>query len=118
MPMLFWTEWLPLTAEQVQFLSEVSGLYEVKIDGRLVDYPGGRSAMVYYGATDAEQPGLQALVRRDWLTPEKEAILRQWQEYGRVVFRWAAAENPAPEHERRVRLFRERFGRAPWGNPG
>ena len=114
---LFWTEWLPLTVEQTEHLSEVAGLYEVKVERRLVDYPTGRSAMVYYGCTGGELPGLRTLVREDWFSGEKEAIRARWADYGALVFRWAATGDPAPEHERRLRLFRERFGRAPWGNP-
>lgn len=114
--MLFWTEWWPLTAEAVQNLSDIPGLYEVKVERRLVDYPAGRSAMIYYGITEKEAPSLKAIVARDWLTPEKEAIRRNWEAYGPLVFRWAATPDPQEEHERRVRLFRERFGRSPWGN--
>jgi hypothetical protein len=114
---LFWTTWLPLTAETAQALSDVSGVYEVKVDGRLVDYPSGRSAMIYYGRTEPEASSLRQIVLRDWFTPEKQAILQQWREYGPVVFRWTATDDPATEHARRNKLFIERFGRLPWGNP-
>lgn len=98
-------------------LSDVAGLYEVKVDSRtLVPYPAGKSAMIYYGRTD-ERQSLRLAVQEDWFTPEKEAIRAQWAGYGPLVFRWAATPDPAPEHERRLRLFRERFGRLPWGNP-
>ena len=73
--------------------------------------------MVYYGITEVGSPSLRTVVERDWLGPEKEAIRRNWEEYGPLVFRWAMTLDPEPEHERRMRLFRERFGRTPWGNP-
>lgn len=117
--MLFWSPWIPLTPEAIEAtLSDVTGLYEVKVDGKLVDYPSGRSAMVYYGRTDAEHPSLRQLAIDDWFSPEKEAIRKQWEStYGTLVFRWAGAGDPDPEHARRMGQFVDRFGRAPWGNP-
>ena len=114
--MLFWTPWLPLTRPAAADLSDVPGLYEVKVDTRnLVQYPTGKSAMVYYGMTD-ERRSLRATVEEDWFSPGKDPIRAQWASYGPLVFRWAAAENPETEHARRLRLFVERFGRIPLGN--
>ncbi len=115
--MIFWTEWIPLTPASVENLSDVSGLYEVKVLRRLVDYPTGRSAMIYYGKTLPDSPSLRRTVAADWFAPEKEPIRVRWQEYGEIVFRWAATGRVDEEQERRLRLFRERFGRVPWGNP-
>ncbi|HVO30471.1 MAG TPA: hypothetical protein VMV18_07035 [bacterium] len=116
---LFWTEWLPLEEEVAKNLSDVPGVYEVKVERRLVDYPTGRSAMIYYGKTEPAAPGLREVVLRDWFTPDKATIRANWAEYGPIVFRWAAVE-PArvdDENARRNKLFVERFGRLPWGNP-
>ncbi len=112
--MLFWSPWIRLTKEAVEStLSDVPGLYEVKVDGKLVDYPAGRSAMVYYGKTTQS---LRALAVEDWFTPEKEAVRAQWEGFGPLVFRWAHTVDPVPEHGRRMKSFIERFGRFPWGN--
>ena len=115
--MLFWTPWLPLSPERIETLSDVPGLYEVKVERRLVEYPVGRSAMVYYGKTDDGNPSLRRLVLRDWFGADKEAIRTLWEAHGPLVFRWAATDAPDREHDRRLRLFTERFGRPPWGNP-
>ena len=116
---LFWTEWIPLSRESAENLSDVPGVYEVKVERRLVDYPNGRSAMIYYGKTEVENASLKSIVLRDWFTPDKDAIRANWEAYGPLVFRWAAVE-PArvdDENARRNKLFLERFGRLPWGNP-
>lgn len=114
--MLFWTSWAPLTLESVAELSDVPGLYEVKVDTRnLVQYPTGKSAMIFYGITD-ERKSLKQAVGEDWFRTDKDAIRAQWSEIGPIVFRWAATPDPLPEHSRRMQLFRERFGRFPWGN--
>lgn len=114
--MLFWTPWAPLTLESVAELSDVPGLYEVKVDTRnLVQYPTGKSAMIFYGITD-ERKSLKQAVAEDWFRTDKDAIRAQWSEVGPIVFRWAATPDPLPEHTRRMRLFQERFGRFPWGN--
>ena len=115
----FWTGWEPLTLEGAQQLSDVTGVYEVKVEGRLVDYPTGRSAMIYYGKTEPAIASLRGIVLRDWFAPDKEAIRANWGGYGPIVFRWAAVtpESVDDEHARRNRLFLERFGRLPWGNP-
>lgn len=116
--MLFFSEWIALTPEAVEAsLSDVPGLYEVKIDRKLVDYPTGRSAMVYYGRTTKEQPGLRTLVLADWFSDAKDGVRRQWEGVGPLVFRWAAAPDVETEHARRIRLFVERFGRTPWAIP-
>ena len=116
---LFWTVWSPLTLEGSHSLSDVPGVYEVKVEGRLVDYPTGRSAMVYYGKTEPALASLRQIVLRDWFAPDKEAIRANWGTYGPLVFRWAAVDPPSvdAEHARRNKLFEERFGRLPWGNP-
>ena len=114
--MLFWTQWIPLTPATIADLSDVPGLYEVKVDSKdLVPYPTGKSAMIYYGITD-QRRSLQQTVREDWFTPEKEPIRREWEAWGPLVFRWAATETGEAEHARRVRQFVERFGRIPFGN--
>ena len=115
---LFFSEWITLTPEAVESsLSDGPGLYEVKIDRKLVDYPMGRSAMVYYGRTTKEQPGLRKLVLDDWFSEAKMGVRRQWEVVGPLVFRWAGAADVDTEHARRVRLFVERFGRTPWAIP-
>ena len=112
--MLFWSPWIRLTREAVEStLSDVAGLYEVKVDGKLVDYPSGKSAMVYYGKTTHS---LRLLALDDWFSEEKDPIRRQWEGFGPLVFRWAHAPDPGPDHDRRMRTFLERFGRFPWGN--
>lgn len=113
--MLFWSPWIRLTREAVDgTLSDIAGLYEVKVDGKVVDYPNGKSAMIYYGKT---HESLRKLALDDWFTPEKEAIRKQWEDYGTIVFRWAQTADPDPEHLRRMTQFIERFGRYPWANP-
>ncbi len=115
---LFFSEWIALTPEAVESsLSDVPGLYEVKIDRKLVDYPMGRSAMVYYGRTTKEQLGLRTLVLADWFSEAKVGVRRQWEGVGPLVFRWAGAGDVDTEHARRIRLFVERFGRTPWAIP-
>lgn len=116
---LFWTGWIPLSRAAVEDLSDVTGVYEVKVEKRLVDYPSGRSAMIYYGKTEPELPSLKGVVLRDWFTPEKDEIRANWEAFGPLLFRWAAvtAGDVDAEHDRRNRLFLERFGRLPWGNP-
>ena len=114
--MLFWTPWAPLTRESVDALSDVPGLYEVKIDSRnLVQYPTGKSAMVFYGITD-DRKSLRKAVEEDWFSFGKDVVRAQWSELGPMVFRWAATPDPLPEHSRRMQSFIERFGRFPWGN--
>ena len=114
--MIFWTEWIPLTPASAKSLSDVPGLYEVKVDSKqLVQYPTGKSAMVFYGKTDSRK-SLRAAVEEDWYSPGKEAVRTEWSALGPLVFRWAAAPDPDAEHARRLTLFLERFGRIPWGN--
>ena len=114
--MIFWTSWLPLTPDAVGDLSDVPGLYEVKVDSKaLVQYPTGKSAMVFYGKTD-ERKSLRRAVEEDWFSAGKDAIRAQWSTVGPLVFRWAATPDPDPEHSRRLTLFVERVGRIPWGN--
>lgn len=114
--MIFWTGWLPLTPEAVRDLSDVPGLYEVKVDTKsLVQYPTGKSAMVFYGKTD-DRKSLRKAVEEDWFAAGKQEIRAQWGAIGPLVFRWAATADPDPEHLRRLTLFVERFGRIPWGN--
>lgn len=114
--MLFWVPWAPLTLEAVGQLSDVPGLYEVKVDGRNpIQYPSGKSAMVFYGITD-DRKSLRLALLEDWFSPGKDTIRAQWSAVGAMVFRWAATADPLPEHTRRMRQFFERFGRYPWGN--
>lgn len=116
---IFWTAWIPLVVEAVQDLSDVPGVYEVKVERNLVNYPTGRSAMIYYGKTEPAIAGLRQIVLRDWFGEDKQAIKDNWAAYGPLVFRWAAVMPDAvdDEHARRNKLFFERFGRLPWGNP-
>ena len=114
--MLFWVPWAPLTLENVETLSDVPGLYEVKVDGRNpIQYPSGKSAMVFYGITD-DRKSLRLALLEDWFSAGKDAIRAQWAAVGPMVFRWAATPDPRPEHARRMQQFIERFGRYPWGN--
>ena len=108
---------MPLTSDQVEkFGPRRSGLYEVKVERRLIDYPGGRSAMVHYGTSDENAPSVREALYRDWLSPEVAENRLAWEEYGPLGWRFALTSDVAAEHARRMTQFVERFGRAPWGN--
>lgn len=115
---LTWSPWIVLDADHVEQLGPRStGLYEVKVDRRLVDYPTGKSAMIYYGCTDGSVLTVREALARDWFTDDKDAVRQQWSQYGSLVWRFALEHDPEPEHRRRMESFQLRFGRLPWANP-
>lgn len=115
---LQWGPWIFLTEAQVETLGpETAGVYEVKVNKRLVDYPHGRSAMIYYGCTREEVPTIREALRLEWMSEDKAEIRAAWSEYGELVFRFAVCEDPLGEHLRRLENFEQRFGRPPWANP-
>jgi hypothetical protein len=115
---LSWSPWIVLDAEHVQQLApNAPGLYEVKLDGAVLDYPNGKAAMIYYGSSDTEDATLRAAIERDWMHESKKEIIATWSQYGDLVWRFALEVNAQAEHTRRLDLFVQRFGRPPWGNP-
>lgn len=115
---LQWSPWIVLDPEHVHQLGPRStGLYEVKIDQSVVDYPGGKSSMIYYGCTDDEAPTLREALERDWIADDKKEVRDAWSQHGDLVFRFALEQDATAEHNRRMESFIQRFGRAPWANP-
>jgi len=115
---LSWSPWILLNTEQLQKLApRTSGLYEVKVDNAVIDYPNGKSSMVYYGSTNQELPTLFEAINQDWMTPDKSKTRKAWEPYGTLVWRFAVQNEPQIEHSRRLESFIQRFGRPPWANP-
>ena len=94
---LAWSPWIVLDAENVEQLGPRStGLYEVKVERRIVQYPTGKSAMIYYGCTNDEVLTLRDALERDWFAEDKEEVRSQWAEYGDLVWRFALQDAPQP----------------------
>ena len=115
---LSWSPWILLNTEQLQKLApRTSGLYEIKVDNAVIDYPNGKSSMIYYGCTSEQSPTLFDTINEDWMTPDKGEIRKAWEPYGTLVWRFAVKSESQPDHLRRLESFVQRFGRTPWANP-
>ena len=79
------------------------GLLQARVADGLVDYPTGRSAMVYY---DGDEDLSQALARLGAAVPPGADVL----------VRFAECADPAGELTRKLDEFRRRFGAPPAWN--
>jgi hypothetical protein len=79
------------------------GLLQARLAGELIDYPRGKSAMVYY---DGDADLAAALARLGAVVPPGADVL----------VRFGECADPAGELERKLDEFRRRFGRTPAWN--
>lgn len=96
--------WYPLS-EAGQWAPASPGVFQVRVREGLLDYPRGKSAMVYYGAGDDVRAEAEALAAaypdRDWLC--RHAVdMTAWER-----------ENPRLACELYLERFRARFGSPP-----
>lgn len=82
----------------------VSGVVQIKLLGQLVDYPAGKSAMVWYGAG----PSIAATA-----TAGLEQSRRALDPDVRLQWRYAAVDSPQQPLRALVRRFVDRFGGLP-----
>jgi hypothetical protein len=99
--------WYPL-AEAGERAPAVAGVLQVRVaHGTLLDYPGGKSAMIHYAAADDLRAAAVALAAAhpdvDWLCRHTEG----------------AVEDPTAMLDGLVQMFVRRFGTPPrWPSPG
>ena len=91
--------WYPLS-EAPRHLSGRRGMFQIRIKKGLLDYPSGKSAMVYYGAGDDMGQSL--------ITLKIDSV----EDY---VCRHSESDDVDPHSQLQeyVQRFRTRFGRAP-----
>lgn len=77
---------------------------------RPLPYPRGKSAMVFYGASAADED------LRGYVAGRGAADLRQAGAAGARFVRFGVTERPQPELERLLGQFASRFGAPPIGN--
>jgi len=73
-------------------------------------YPGGKSAMVFYGATAGDED------LRGYVTGRGAAELQRADAAGARYVRFGLTARPQDELERLLRQFSSRFGAVPIGN--
>jgi hypothetical protein len=108
--MVHFDRWFPVEDAAAAAL-DGPGLFQVRTEA-LHEYPRGRSAMVLYGHSRADEtvrehlggPGAPALAR-------SVALGARW-------IRFASSPTPAAECERLLGRFIDRFGAAPSANGG
>jgi len=77
---------------------------------RPLPYPRGKSAMVFYGASGAQED------LRGYVTGDGAAELRRADAAGARFVRFGVTDRPQRELERLLGQFSERFGAAPLAN--
>ena len=77
---------------------------------RPLPYPRGKSAMVYYGASAADED------LRGYVTGRGAGALRRAGDAGARFIRFGTTARPQPELERLVTQFTGRFGAPPLAN--
>ncbi len=99
--MIGFSTWRPIDA--LGEAPQAPGVFQVKIEGPLIDYPRGKSAMVYYGAG----PDLRAAL---------VAMVPSLTHFGTLAWRILATADYQAQLERHLRRFRDQFDAAPAGN--
>jgi len=97
--------WQPLSA-----ISEAPagpGLFQVKAQARLLDYPRGKSAMIYYGGG----PDLRAA-----LAEVAPALATRFASLAPLAWRYFSTASHAESLARHLQRFSDQFHSAPVGN--
>lgn len=83
------------------------GLFQIKKERGLLDYPSGKTAMFYYGYANNLKTGLVEF--RDKVLPQLDAPQE-------VVVRWMETQEIRKKFEKQMYLFHAKFGCLPLGN--
>ena len=100
--------WLPLN-DAPAVAPEMPGVLQARADA-LIPYPKGKSAMVLYARSRADQP------LRHYVAGAGAAGLGRAAAAGARWIRFADSPDPDREFERLMRRFLERFGATPTAN--
>jgi len=103
---LRFSKWFGTTRELIVMSPTHPCILQFKLLGRLLDYPNGKSAMVYYGTGNTCRELL-------------EAVLPQLQERfadQELVWRYKLQAQPAPGCQILIQRFEKRFGGPPVAN--
>jgi hypothetical protein len=100
--------WYPIEAAAAE-APELPGVLQVRAE-TLLSFPRGKSAMVLYTATAADEP------MRDFVAGRGAPLLARAAAFGGRLVRFAEAALPEAELERLLRHFTERFSAPPPGN--
>src|SRR5688572_14264598 len=88
-------------ADVAESVPDSPAVVQVRVRDGLVDYPAGRSAMVWYGAGAAHAVAAALARRRD---------------AGDLLVRFRPSPEPGPEADDLLARFRSRFGTLPRDN--
>ena len=116
LPPLTLGRWFPYT-EAIEYMPEEPGVFQIRREQGLVDFPRGKSAMLRYGASERSlrrvfaellgEPGPEAVPQ----TIDGEARVESW------LVRWATSPVPHEHCARLLASFTERFGAPPRDQP-
>jgi len=105
MTQIEFSPWFDVGQLSLDGLPRRSFVYQIKTASRLVDYPSGRSAMLFYGAElgDDALPGAIQSVQENF--PQDE-----------LRFRFRPVQDASQEVARLMTRFEKRFGSLPMFN--
>jgi hypothetical protein len=81
-----------------------AGVFQIKIERGLVEYPRGKSAMIYYGAGPNVREAVQAVASR------------LAEQFGPIVCRSLASDQFEEELAHHLQRFTDQFGAPPEGH--
>ena len=99
------SSWRPLTA--FAEAPQGPGVFQIKVVDHLIDYPRGRSAMVFYGSAVEVRAALAAVA---------QSMTTRFSSLGPLVWRALATDRHAEELARHLQRFVEQFQSPPAGN--
>jgi len=116
LPPLTFGRWFPY-ASALGHMPDEPGVFQLRREQGLVDFPRGKSAMLRYGAAEnslrrsfselLSEPGSTAMTE----TGDGVRVAEAW------LVRWATSPIPREHYERLLRGFSERFGAPPRDQP-
>lgn len=108
--MLGFSSWYALTEESLEANApDEPAAIQVRRTGGLVDYPSGKSAMVFYGLADDVAARLAELFDDELAAPGTRG-------FGSLQFRYYIGDDPRGYIEKVLHRFVQRFGRPPLFN--
>lgn len=100
------TEWT--TFDKIHTAPKTQGVFQIRIDEGLLDYPTGKSTMFYYGYAENLNLNIsefQKTILPHLSIPEKNLLIR-----------WLPASNAKTRFEQRMNAFIGKFSCMPYGN--
>ena len=113
-----WTQWRPFTPSGVDTASKtLNGVYEIALDGYLVQYPNGKSQTVYYGESHGKKSSIHARLKAHLAERGDKQIAKLMKAGYPLRYRYdTSVPDPGAREAILLAVFELRFGVCPFGN--